>query len=105
MLDAFFLIFYGIIFFRKKKFLNSYYISTIKIKDKNHHLAIAIKEKYSADMKANYIVSLFHISKQSKQLNHKPIKTKRWIKITKIDINMIVNKARDKPIKEKKVSS
>ena len=36
----------------------------VKIKDKNHHYAIAIKENYSAGMKAKDIANLFGISKQ-----------------------------------------
>ena len=34
----------------------------VKIKDKNNHLAIAIKENYSAGMKAKDIANLFGIS-------------------------------------------
>ena len=36
----------------------------VKIKDKNHHLAIAIKENYAHGMKAKEIANLFHLSKQ-----------------------------------------
>ena len=79
----------------------------VKIKDKNHHLAIAIKENYSAGMKAKDIASLFHISKQ--RVNywiHRSIKTrKRRTKLTRKEINMIISWARDKPIMEKKVSA
>ena len=35
----------------------------VKIKDKNHHLSISIKENYSAGMKLKDIASLFHLSK------------------------------------------
>lgn len=56
----------------------------VKIKDKNHHLAIAIKENYAAGMKPKEIASLFHISKQ--RVNywiHHSIKTrKRRTKLT-----------------------
>ena len=70
----------------------------VKIKDKNHHLA---------GMKAKDIASLFHISKQ--RVNywiHRSIRTrKRRTKLTRKEINMLVNWARDKPIMEKKVSA
>ena len=36
----------------------------VKIKDNNHHLAIAIKQNYSAGMKAKDIANLFNISKR-----------------------------------------
>ena len=79
----------------------------VKIKDKNHHLAIAIQENYSAGMKAKDIASLFKISKQ--RVNywiHRSIKTrKRRTKLTRKEINMIVNWAKDKPIMERKVSA
>ena len=64
----------------------------VKIKDKNHHLAIAIKENYAAGMKAKDIANLFGISKQ--RVNywiHRSIKTrKRRTKITRREINIIV---------------
>ena len=34
----------------------------VKIKDKNHHLAIAIKENYSSGMKPKDIAALFLLS-------------------------------------------
>ena len=49
----------------------------VKIKDNNHHLAIAIKQNYSAGMKAKDIANLFNISKQ--RVNywiHSSIKTR-----------------------------
>ena len=36
----------------------------VKIKDKNHHLAIVIKENYSHGMNPKEIANLFHLSKQ-----------------------------------------
>ena len=79
----------------------------VKIKGKNHHLAIAIKENYSAGMKAKDITNLFGISKQ--RVNywiHRSIKTrKRRTKLTRRKINIIVKWAKDKPIMEKKVSA
>ena len=63
----------------------------VKIKDKNHHLAITIKVNYAAGMKPKEIASLFQISKQ--RVNywiHRPIKTrKRRTKLTRKEINMI----------------
>ena len=94
-------------FLEKKKQKNKIYkyILMVKIKDKNHHLAIAIQENYSAGMKAKDIASLFKISKQ--RVNywiHRSIKTrKRRTKLTRKEINMIVNWAKDKPIIERKV--
>ena len=35
----------------------------VKIKDKEHHLAIVIEENYSAGMRPKDIASLFHLSK------------------------------------------
>ena len=79
----------------------------VKIKDNNHYLAIAIKQKYSAGMKAKDIANLFHISKQ--RVNywlHSSIKTrKRRTKLTRKEINMLVKWAKDKPIMEKKASA
>ena len=79
----------------------------VKIKDNNHHLAIAIKKNYSAGMKAKDIAKLFKISKQ--RVNywiHNSIKTrKRRTKLTRKEINMLVKWAKDKPIMEKKVSA
>ena len=63
----------------------------VKIKDNNHHLAIAINQNYSAGMKAKDIDNLFHISKQ--RVNywiHSSIKTrKRRTKITRKEIKML----------------
>ena len=79
----------------------------VKIKDNNHHLAIAIKKNYSAGMKAKDIAKLFKISKQ--RVNywiHNSIKTrKRRTKLTRKEINILVKWAKDKPIMEKKVSA
>ena len=36
----------------------------VKIKDKQHHLAIAIKENFAHGMKPKEIADLFHLSKQ-----------------------------------------
>ena len=75
--------------------------------DKNHHLAIAIKENYNAGMKPKEIAALFHISKQ--RVNYwiyREIKErKRRMKLTRKEINMIVSWAKDKPIMEQKVSA
>ena len=79
----------------------------VKIKEKSNHLAIAIKENYKAGMKPRDIAKLFKISKQ--RVNywiHKPIaQRKRRMKLTRREINIIVNWAKDKPIMEKKVSA
>ena len=79
----------------------------VKIKDKDHHLAIAIKENYSAGMKPKDIAALFHLSKQ--RVNywiHREIrKRKRRTKLNRREINMIIKWARDKPIMEKQVSA
>ena len=79
----------------------------VKIKDKNHHLAIAIKENYAAGMKAKDICALFKISKQ--RVNywiHRSLKKrKRRSKLTRKEINLLVKWAKDKPIMEKKVSA
>ena len=62
----------------------------VKIKDKNHHLAIAINENYSAGIKAKNIANLSGISKQ--RVNywiHGSIKTrKRRAKLTRKEINI-----------------
>ena len=80
----------------------------VKIRDKDHRLAIAIQENYSAGMKPKVIANLFKISKQ--HVNywiHTPIKKKRKrrTKLTRNEINFIVKWAKDKPIVEKKVSA
>ena len=79
----------------------------VKIKDKNHHLAIAIKENYAHGMKAKEIANLFHLSKQRVNywLHHIVKKRKRRTKLNRREINMIVRWAKDKPIMEKKVSA
>ena len=78
----------------------------VKIKDKNHHLAIAIKETYAHGMKPKEIANLFHLSKQRVNywLNHEIRNKKRRTKLNRKEINMIVMLAKDKPIKKKKVS-
>ena len=79
----------------------------VKIKDKNHHLSISIKENYSAGMKLKDIASLFHLSK--KRVNyflHREIRNrKRRAKLNRREINMIVKWTRNKPIMEKQVSA
>ena len=79
----------------------------VKIKDKDHHLAIAIKENYAAGMRPKEISSLFKISKQ--RINywlHKEIKKrKRRTKLNRNEINLLVKWAKDKPIMEKRVSA
>ena len=79
----------------------------VKIKDKNHHLAIAIKENYAHGMKAKEIANLFHLSKQRVNywLHHIVKKRKRRTKLNRREINMIVRWAKDKHIIEKKVSA
>ena len=79
----------------------------VKIKDRNHHLAIAIKENYIAGMKPKDIAALFHLSKQKGNYwIHREIKNrKRRTKLNRREINMIIKWAFDKPIMEKKVSS
>ena len=93
-------------FFRKNDKKSKIFILMVKIKDNNHHLAIAIKKNYSAGMKAKDIAKLFKISKQ--RVNywiHNSIKIrKRRTKLTRNEINMLVKWAKDKPIMEKKVS-
>ena len=79
----------------------------VKIKDKNHRLAIAIQENFSHGMKPKDIAELFHLSKQ--RVNywiHRSIKKrKRRTKLNRNEINMIIKWAKDKPIMEKKVSA
>ena len=79
----------------------------VKIKDKKHHLAIAIKENFAAGMKPKDIAKLFNLSKQ--RVNywiHSSIrKRKRRSKLTRKEINIIVKWAKNKPIMEKKVSA
>ena len=79
----------------------------IKIKDKNHHLAIEIKENYAHGMKPKEIANLFHLSKQRVNywLHHEIRSRKRRRKLNRKEINMIVKWAKDKPIMEKKVSA
>ena len=77
----------------------------VKIKDKEYHLANALRENYSAGMKPNDIAALFHLSKQ--RVNywiHREIKKrKRRTKLKKREINMFFRWERDKPIMEKQV--
>ena len=77
-----------------------------KIKDKNHHLAIAIKENYSHRMKPKEIINLFHLSKQRVNyfIHHLINNQKRRSKLNCKEINMIVKWVKDKPIMDKKVS-
>ena len=61
----------------------------VKIRDKDHRLAIAIQENYSAGMKPKVIANLFKISKQ--RVNywiHTPIekKIKRRTKISRMKL-------------------
>ena len=79
----------------------------VKIKDKNHHLAIAIKENYAHGMKAKEIANLFYLSKQRVNywLHHIVKKRKRRTKLNRREMNMIVRWVKDKPIMEKKVSA
>ena len=79
----------------------------IKIKDKQHHLAIAIKENFAHGMKPNEIADLFHLSKQRVNywLHHIIKKRKKRTKLNRREINLIVKWAKDKPIMEKKVSA
>ena len=76
-----------------------------KIKDKNHYLAISIKENYAAGMKAKDICKLFNISKQ--RVNywiHRTLrKRKRRSKLTRKEINMLIKWTKDKPVMEKKI--
>ena len=79
----------------------------VKIKDKNHHLAIAIKENYAHGMKPKEIANLFHLSKQRVNywLHHEIRSRKRRRKLNRKEINMIVKWEKNKPIMEKKVSA
>ena len=79
----------------------------VKIKDKYHHLSIAIKENYANGMKPKEISNLFHLSKQRVNywLHHEIRSRKRRTKLNRKEINMIVKWAKDKPIMEKKVSA
>ena len=62
----------------------------VKIKDKDHHLAIAIKENYSAVMKPKDIAALFHLSKQ--RVNYWIHREKRKLKgRTKLNRNKYDN--------------
>ena len=78
----------------------------VKIKDKNHHLDIAIKENFAHGMKPKEITDLFHNSKQRDNywLHHTIKKRKRRTKFNRREINLIVKWVNDKPIMEKKVS-
>ena len=82
-------------------------VKKILVKDKEHHLAIAIKENFAAGMRQKDIAALFKISKQ--RVNywiHNPIqKRKRRTKLSRKEINTIVKWARDKPIVECRVSA
>ena len=82
-------------------------VKKILIKAKEHHLAIAIKENFAAEMRQKDIATLFKISKQ--RVNywiHNPIqKRKRRTKLSRKEINTIVKWARDKPIIECRVSA
>ena len=79
----------------------------VKIKDKNHHLAIAIQENFAHGMKPKEIADLFHLSKQRVNywLHHIIKKRKRRTKLNRREINLILKWAKDKPIMEKKVSA
>lgn len=74
----------------------------LKIKDKNPHLAMAIKENYSPELKAKDIASLSNISKQ--RVNYwilYPILTRKtFTKLTPKENKMLPNWSRDKPIME-----
>ena len=79
----------------------------VKIKDKKHHPAIAIKENFAAGMKPKDIAKLFNLSKQRVNywIHNSIRKRKRRSKLTRKEINIIVKWAKDKPIMEKKVSA
>ena len=65
-------------FLEKKDKKSKIFILMVKIKDNNHHLAIAIKKNYSAGMKAKDIAKLFKISKQRVNYwSHNSIKTRK----------------------------
>ena len=76
----------------------------IKIKDEQHHLAIAIKENYAQRMKPKEIENLFHLSKQRVNywINHIINKQKRRTKLNSRVIIKIVMWAKDMSIMEKK---
>ena len=78
----------------------------LKIKGKNHHLAIVIKENYTHGMKQKEIENLFHLSKQRVNywIHHIIKNRKRRTKLNRNEINMIVKCAKDKSIMEKKLS-
>ena len=79
----------------------------VKIKDKQHHLATAIKENFAHGMKPKEIVDLFHLLKQKVNylLHHVINKRKMRTKLNRREINLIVKWAKDKHIMEKKVSA
>ena len=80
----------------------------VNIKDKDHQLAIAIRKNYQAGMKPKEISNLFNISKQRVNywIHHQIIKErKRRTKLTRNEINIIVQWAKDKPIVEKRASA
>ena len=79
----------------------------LKIKDRNHHLAIAIKENYMAEMKSKDIAVLFHLSKQRVNywIYRQIKKRKKGTKLNRREINMIVKWVKDKPIMKKKISA
>ena len=76
----------------------------VKIEDKQHHLATAIKENFAHGMKPKEIADLFYLSKQRVNywLHHIIKKQKRRTKLNKKEINLIVKWAKDKPIMKKK---
>ena len=78
----------------------------VKIKDKQHHLAIAIKENFAHGMKPKEIADLSHLSKQRENywLHYIIKKRKRRTKLNRREINLIVKWAKDKPIMEKSIS-
>ena len=75
----------------------------VKIKDKQHHLEIAIKENFSHGMNLIEIADLYHLSKQRVNywLHHVINKRKRRTKLNRREINLIVKLAKDKSIIEK----
>ena len=79
----------------------------VKIKDKEDHLVIAIKENYSAGIRPKDITSLFHLSTQRVNywIYRQIKKRKRGTKLNRREINVIVKCAKDKPIMEKKISA
>ena len=64
----------------------------VKIKDKQHHLEIAIKENFAHGMKPKEIADLFYLSKQRVHywLHHIIKKRKRRTKLNRREINLIV---------------